>query len=227
MQLYSRLTSTVLKRLHAGQYDKESLDLAAKLLEQNPEVYTVWNHRKRALLLTLSTGGNAAAEAVKTELALTQRALQKHPKSYATWHHRRWLVAQHVTSLQQEVDLVNRSVDACDGPSVCRNNPTLSAVCIASACAVGNDSLLSSVAEFAQSQYSGQPGSASLQRNCRMLVTVPGSRSQLISWLNLENGLLISVMACSISQADVLFKQEHQYGEVCLGRCCTCRERPI
>ncbi|KAK9825761.1 hypothetical protein WJX74_005224 [Apatococcus lobatus] len=112
VQLYSRLTSTVLKRLQAGQYDKETLDLAARLLEQNPEVYTVWNHRKRALLATLSKGGDTAAEAVKAELALTQRALEKHPKSYATWHHRRWLVAQHVTSLQQEVDLVNRLLEA-------------------------------------------------------------------------------------------------------------------
>ena len=114
MQLYSRLTSTVLKRLQAGQYDKDSLDLAARLLEQNPEVYTVWNHRKKALKAVLSKGGDDAAEAVKAELALTQRALEKHPKSYATWHHRRWLVGQHVTSLQQEVDLVNRYILSCN-----------------------------------------------------------------------------------------------------------------
>ncbi len=115
--LYSRLTSTVLKRLQAGQYDKETLDLAARLLEQNPEVYTLWNHRKRALLTTLSNGGDPAAEAIRTELALTQKALQKHPKSYATWHHRRWLVSQHVTSLEQEVELVNRCVNFC--PALC------------------------------------------------------------------------------------------------------------
>ena len=108
MQLYSRLTATVLKRLQAGQYDKEILELAARLLEQNPEVYTIWNHRKKALVGMLDEGGDTATEAVKTELALTQRALEKHPKSYATWHHRRWLVSRHVTSLQQEVDLVNR-----------------------------------------------------------------------------------------------------------------------
>ena len=108
MALYSRLTSTVLQHFQAGQYDKETLELAARLLEQNPEVYTVWNHRKRALTSILSKGGEEAGEAVSTELALTQRALQKHPKSYATWHHRRWLVSKHVTSLEQEVELVNR-----------------------------------------------------------------------------------------------------------------------
>ena len=113
VSLYSRLTSTVLKRLEAGQYDEEALGLAEKLLEQNPEVYTIWNHRKRALLQTLCKGGDTAAEAIKTELALTERALRKHPKSYATWHHRRWLVSKHVTSLQQEVDLVNRSGKPC------------------------------------------------------------------------------------------------------------------
>ena len=106
--LYSRLTSTVLDRFKSGQYDKETMELAARLLEQNPEVYTVWNHRKKSLLATLDKGGDEAAEAVRIELALTQKALQKHPKSYATWHHRRWLVSKHVTSLQQEVELVNR-----------------------------------------------------------------------------------------------------------------------
>jgi geranylgeranyl transferase type-2 subunit alpha len=39
----------VLARRAARQHDAESLGLAAKLLEQNPEVYTVWNFRREAL----------------------------------------------------------------------------------------------------------------------------------------------------------------------------------
>ena len=47
--LYSKLTSLVLTRRAAGQYDEETLVLAGKLLEQNPELYTVWNYRREAL----------------------------------------------------------------------------------------------------------------------------------------------------------------------------------
>lgn len=47
--LYGTLTKEVLRRKAAQQYDEESLNLAAKLLEQNPEVYTVWNYRRGAL----------------------------------------------------------------------------------------------------------------------------------------------------------------------------------
>jgi len=38
-----------LLRRTAKQYDEESLKLVAKLLEQNPELYTVWNYRREAL----------------------------------------------------------------------------------------------------------------------------------------------------------------------------------
>ena len=47
--LYSKLTTAVLTRRAAKQYDEETLALAGKLLEQNPELYTVWNYRREAL----------------------------------------------------------------------------------------------------------------------------------------------------------------------------------
>lgn len=47
--LYSRLATEVLNRRAAKQYDPESLKLAGKLLEQNPELYTIWNYRREAL----------------------------------------------------------------------------------------------------------------------------------------------------------------------------------
>lgn len=53
LALFSRLTYEVLARRAAKQYDAESMTLAAKLLEQNPEVYTVWNYRREALQDTL------------------------------------------------------------------------------------------------------------------------------------------------------------------------------
>ena len=47
--LYSQLATEVLNRRAAKQYDEKSLMLAGKLLEQNPELYTIWNYRKEAL----------------------------------------------------------------------------------------------------------------------------------------------------------------------------------
>ena len=49
LALFSRLCNEVLERRAAKRYDAESMMLAAKLLEQNPEVYTVWNYRREGL----------------------------------------------------------------------------------------------------------------------------------------------------------------------------------
>lgn len=44
--LYGRLAGEVLARRTQRRHDPESLDLSAKLLALNPEVYTVWNYRR-------------------------------------------------------------------------------------------------------------------------------------------------------------------------------------
>ena len=44
--LYGKLAAEVLGRHAAGRHDEQSLKLSARLLELNPEVYTVWNYRK-------------------------------------------------------------------------------------------------------------------------------------------------------------------------------------
>ncbi len=53
VKLYSELSTEVLRRREAKQYDAQSLMLAGKLLEQNPELYTVWNFRREALATVL------------------------------------------------------------------------------------------------------------------------------------------------------------------------------
>ena len=128
----------VLERRAAKRYDAESITLAAKLLEQNPEVYTVWNYRREDLadtfkvgyswsnfdlatirdiatsptsILLVLQGGEGlkeAVDAIKFELKLTESALHKNPKSYATWHHRKWLVDQGVVPLKQELQLLGK-----------------------------------------------------------------------------------------------------------------------
>ena len=46
---YRSLSAVVMARRAAKQYDAESLALTSKLLEVNPECYTVWNYRRELL----------------------------------------------------------------------------------------------------------------------------------------------------------------------------------
>ena len=82
--------------------------MSARLLELNPEVYTVWNYRREAIAPTVDSGGDAAVEAISDELHLTQRALMRNPKSYSTWHHRKWAIEKNFSSLEHELELVEQ-----------------------------------------------------------------------------------------------------------------------
>lgn len=90
------------------------MELSAKLLELNPEVYTVWNYRREALGPVVAAGGEPAVAAVAGELAVTERALMRNPKSYSTWHHRRWAVASGFCSLEREMHLIEKLLEADD-----------------------------------------------------------------------------------------------------------------
>uniref|UniRef100_A0A7S0QXR3 Geranylgeranyl transferase type-2 subunit alpha n=1 Tax=Pyramimonas obovata TaxID=1411642 RepID=A0A7S0QXR3_9CHLO len=112
VEKYSLLSKVVFANHQAKKYDTESLALSAKLLELNPEVYTVWNFRRLALLALIpgvpKTDGKQMLEG---ELKLVERALQKNPKSYSAWHHRKWVVAQGHADLQRELVLCGRLLD--------------------------------------------------------------------------------------------------------------------
>ena len=88
--LYAQLSRAALGARRAGPGG--SLEAGAQLLALNPEVYSLWNHRKEAVGPVLAAGGSAAAEAAGAELALVQAALMRNPKSYCTWQHRKWVV---------------------------------------------------------------------------------------------------------------------------------------
>ena len=89
--LYAQLSRAALAARRAGAGG--SLEAGAQLLALNPEVYSLWNHRKEAVGPVLAAGGPAAAQAADAELALVQAALLRNPKSYCTWQHRKWVVA--------------------------------------------------------------------------------------------------------------------------------------
>mmetsp|Transcript_30333 Transcript_30333/g.85729 ORF Transcript_30333/g.85729 Transcript_30333/m.85729 type:complete len:372 (+) Transcript_30333:98-1213(+) len=111
--LYATLAGEVLSRRQSMRYDDESMGLAGRLLELNPEVYTAWNYRKERVAAVLDgEDREAAAAAAQAELALTEKALMKNPKSYATWQHRKWVVARRLTPIDREMALVGYLLDA-------------------------------------------------------------------------------------------------------------------
>ena len=70
VKLYSELSTEVLQRRDAKQYDAQSLMLAGKLLEQNPELYTVWNFRREALETVLDVSRPGALTCSPASLCL-------------------------------------------------------------------------------------------------------------------------------------------------------------
>jgi geranylgeranyl transferase type-2 subunit alpha len=72
----------------------EVLGLITKLLNKNPEYYTIWNHRRHfleVLLAAPSTDGpptpNPGGEAlINSELHLTRTLLREYPKCYWIWN---------------------------------------------------------------------------------------------------------------------------------------------
>jgi geranylgeranyl transferase type-2 subunit alpha len=91
-------------------YTKEALIQNAKLLELNPEFYTAWNFRKRAVqhLLSSETDEEARKRIIKEELDLVYRALKVNPKSYGAWHHRKWVIALGLSPLDSEFTLLSK-----------------------------------------------------------------------------------------------------------------------
>ncbi|GFR50411.1 hypothetical protein Agub_g12628, partial [Astrephomene gubernaculifera] len=104
-------TALVLEYRKQRKYDPAVLDASAKLLKVVPEIYTLWNFRREALLPVFQAGGQEAQRASEGELALTQACLTENPKSYSTWHHRKWVVARGLAPLERELGLVARALD--------------------------------------------------------------------------------------------------------------------
>lgn len=107
-------TAEVLRRRRNKQYDSESLALAANYLTLNPEVYTVWNYRREAILLPLESSDTEPERKkaiVDGELNLVGQSLKRNPKSYAAWHHRRWVVQRGPCDIQDEFRFVEKLLD--------------------------------------------------------------------------------------------------------------------
>ncbi|KAF2689429.1 hypothetical protein K458DRAFT_400189 [Lentithecium fluviatile CBS 122367] len=105
---YKDLSELVNTKIAERQYTIEVLGLVTTLLNENPEYYTVWNHRRRimaALFATpAETNGSVPTpeQLVQDDLRLTFGLLRKFPKCYWIWNYRNWLLEAGETELGVE-----------------------------------------------------------------------------------------------------------------------------
>jgi len=94
------------ERRGEGDLSDAAESLVRKVVEANPDDYTLWNYRREWLL---SLKGDAHDRLVKVwndELRLTEKALLRNPKAYAAWQHRVWLLAE---AEGMDIDLATRT----------------------------------------------------------------------------------------------------------------------
>ncbi|KAB2103420.1 hypothetical protein AG0111_0g8101 [Alternaria gaisen] len=93
---YKDLADLVNAKVAEKQYTIEVLGLVTKLLNENPEYYTIWNHRRRVLMALLTSDAleQSPEDLLQGDLHLTFALLRKFPKCYWIWNHRNWLLRE-------------------------------------------------------------------------------------------------------------------------------------
>ncbi|KAL6711328.1 Rab geranylgeranyltransferase [Coniothyrium glycines] len=93
---YRELADLVNTKIAERQYTIEVLASITKLLNENPEYYTIWNHRRRLLgcLVVAENPSQSSDELLQADLQLTFVLLRKFPKCYWIWNHRNWLLSE-------------------------------------------------------------------------------------------------------------------------------------
>lgn len=103
------------KQLNSS-YNQESFDLTTKLLNLNPELYTIWNFRRDILTnFTFKQINNddedndkLTMKIIEDDLSFTVEQLYKFPKCYWIWDHRKWLLKlNNLTNLKNELKLIH------------------------------------------------------------------------------------------------------------------------
>ncbi|KAJ4340784.1 Rab geranylgeranyltransferase [Ascochyta clinopodiicola] len=92
IKAYKDLSDLVNTKVAESENTLEVLGLVTKLLNENPEYYTIWNHRRRVLLALVVEETQLPDELLQSDLQLTFALLRKFPKCYWIWNHRDWLL---------------------------------------------------------------------------------------------------------------------------------------
>ncbi|XP_023525382.1 geranylgeranyl transferase type-2 subunit alpha 1 [Cucurbita pepo subsp. pepo] len=105
------LQSQLLENHHQKNYDKEALEVSAKVLEMNPDLYTAWNYRKLAVehyLKESPSDTESIKEILDEELRVAESALRQNVKSYGAWYHRKWILSKGHSSTDLELRLLGK-----------------------------------------------------------------------------------------------------------------------
>lgn len=105
---YVKLKDDALDMHKRCQYDGAALSLSARLLELNPDFYTLFNWRKLMIDHQIAASPDRLAEISENELKLMELSLMKNPKSYYAWSHREWILKKGATNIQREMALVSK-----------------------------------------------------------------------------------------------------------------------
>ncbi|ETW85709.1 hypothetical protein HETIRDRAFT_470846 [Heterobasidion irregulare TC 32-1] len=89
---YLALTDKVLSKKKSNDWSGEAFELTSRLLNINPEFYTIWNYRRNILTRGIFPSSSPAEinGILSNDLDMTTTALKAHPKVYWIWNHRRW-----------------------------------------------------------------------------------------------------------------------------------------
>ncbi|KAI0035755.1 rab-protein geranylgeranyltransferase [Vararia minispora EC-137] len=92
LNTYLSLQEDILSRKKDKDWSKDAFDLTTRMLNKNPEFYTVWNYRRLILLNNIfrNSSPHEKIDILANELVMTISALKVHPKVYWIWNHRRW-----------------------------------------------------------------------------------------------------------------------------------------
>lgn len=96
------------RQIRESHFSLEVLQLTSKLLTQNPEYYTIWNHRRLILQHLLSQESTdypreenaeyqwprAQIELISKDLGFLVPLLRRFPKCYWIWKYRIWLLEE-------------------------------------------------------------------------------------------------------------------------------------
>lgn len=99
LETYKKLAQTAIQQRLANACSPEVFELNGKLCAANPDVYSLWNHRREMLMQFETDKDTIALKAlVGGELTVSAAAIQKNPKSYPAWQHRQWVVTRYHVS---------------------------------------------------------------------------------------------------------------------------------
>ncbi|EFA84705.1 protein geranylgeranyltransferase type II [Heterostelium album PN500] len=89
---YRSLVNAYTEHRKLNEFNDNSLLVTKKVLEINPEYYTVWNFRRDTINHFATVKDNETMQTLYTsEMKFIEECIQRYTKSYWVWYHRKWI----------------------------------------------------------------------------------------------------------------------------------------